>query len=470
MTATLIKNGTIVTGSDTYPADLLIEGGTIASIGPRGKLQPAGAEVIDAGGRYVMPGGIDVHTHLDMPFMGTTSSDDFETGTRAAAFGGTTCLIDFAIPEKWGGRAGKESGKPMREALERWQAKAEGKAVFDYGFHMCIVEWTDRTRADLDAMVEEGITSFKLFTDYPGVFQIDDGCIFRALRWARERGALIQVHAVNGPATAILIEEAAAEGRLDPVYHGLCRPSRLEGEATSRMVDLAEVAGAPVYIVHLTCAEALAAVRDGRRRGVKVFAETCPQYLYLSHDDLARPDFEGAKYICNPPIRPAWHAPELWKGLRSGDLQTVATDHCPFNFKGQKEMGRGDFRKIPNGLPGLETRVPLIHQGVVDGHITLNQLVDVCSTAPAKLFGLYPRKGAVVVGADADLVLWDPEKQTDLSVKSLHMRVDHSIYEGVTVKGGPDKVLVRGEVIVDGAEFRGRAGAGRYLRREPVEL
>ena len=460
MTATLIKNGTIVTASDTYPADLLIEDGVIASIGPRGALQRAGAEVIDAGGRYVMPGGIDVHTHLDMPFMGTTSSDDFETGTRAAAFGGTTCLIDFAIPEK---------GKSMGEALERWRAKAEGKAVFDYGFHMCIVEWTDRTPADLDAMVEEGITSFKLFTDYPGVFQIDDGAIFRALRWARERGVLIQVHAVNGPATAILIEEAAAAGKLDPVYHGLCRPSRLEGEATSRMVDLAEVAEAPVYIVHLTCVEALAAVRDGRRRGVKVFAETCPQYLYLSHDDMARPDFEGAKYICNPPVRPAWHAPELWRGLGSGDLSTVATDHCPFNFEGQKEMGRGDFRKIPNGLPGIEPRVPLIYQGVNDGHITLNRFVDVCSTAPAKLFGLYPRKGAVVVGADADLVLWDPEKLTDLSAGSLHMRVDHSIYEGVTVRGGPQRVLVGGEVIVDGAEFCGRPGAGSYLRREPVE-
>jgi dihydropyrimidinase len=459
--ATLITNGTIVTGSDTYQADLLIEEGRIAAIGPRGAVDRQGAAVVDAAERLVMPGGIDAHTHLEMPFMGTTSADDFETGTRAAAFGGTTCLVDFAIPEK---------GKPMRLALEAWQAKAEGKAVFDYGFHMCIVEWTDKSVDDLDAMVDEGITSFKLFTDYPGVFMIDDGAIFRALRWARERGALIQVHAVNGPATAVLIEEAVAAGKLDPEYHGLCRPSRLEGEATSRMMDLAEVAEAPIYIVHLTCTEALAAVRDARRRGVRAFAETCPQYLYLSHDDMARPDFEGAKYICNPPIRPASHAPELWRGLASGDLQTVATDHCPFNFKGQKEMGRGDFRKIPNGLPGIETRVPLIHQGVVEGRITLNQFVNAVSTMPAKLFGLYPRKGAVVVGADADLVIWDPDKEIDLSAGNLHMNVDHSIYEGKIVKGGPDKVFVRGELIVDGDKFTGRPGAGRYLRREPVRF
>jgi len=457
--ATLITNGTVVTASDTYEADLRIEEGRIAAIAPRGKLPRDGADLIDAGGKQVMPGGIDVHTHLDMPFMGTTSSDDFATGTRAAAFGGTTCLVDFAIPQK---------GRPMREALEAWQAKAEGKACFDYGFHMCIVEWTEQTPAELDAMVDEGITSFKLFTDYPGVFQIDDGAIFRALRWSRSRGALIQVHAVNGPATAVLVEEAAARGDLDPVFHGLCRPSRLEGEATSRMVDLAEVAGAPVYIVHLTCAEALEAVRSGRRRGVSVYAETCPQYLYLSHDDMARPDFEGAKYICNPPIRPAWHAAELWRGMRSGDIQTVATDHCPFNFKGQKEMGRGDFRKIPNGLPGIEPRVPLIHQGVVDGHISLNQFVDLCSTTPAKLFGLYPQKGSITVGADADLLIWDPQRTTDLSLAHQHMSVDHSLYEGREVRGGPEKVLVRGELVVDGETFHGRPGAGRYLRRKPA--
>jgi len=452
----IIKNGTIVTGSDTYRADLLIADGKIARIGADLE-PPPDAEVVDATDRLVMPGGIDVHTHLDMPFMGTTSSDDFETGTTAALFGGTTCVVDFAIPEK---------GKPMQAALETWRARAEGKAVTDYGFHMCIVEMTERTLPDLAAMVREGITSFKLFTDYPGVFQIDDGAIFRVLRWARESGALIQVHAVNGAATAVLIEEAAAQGKLEPVYHGLCRPSRLEGESTSRMVDLAEVAEAPVYIVHLTCAEALHAVREGRRRGAQVYAETCPQYLYLSHDDMARPDFEGAKYVCNPPIRPAWHAEELWRGLQSGDLQTVATDHCPFNFKGQKEMGRGDFRKIPNGLPGIETRVPLMHQAVVEGRISLNRFVDLVSTAPARLFGLYPRKGAIVPGADADLVLWDPEREVDLSADKLHMRVDHSIYEGRRVKGGPDRVFVHGVLVVDGDRFLGRAGEGRFLRRD----
>jgi dihydropyrimidinase len=456
----LIKNGQVVTASETVTADVLIDGETIAAIGAPGELSNPNAEVIDAAGQLVLPGGIDAHTHIDMPFMGTTSSDDFETGTRAALFGGTTCVIDFAIPQK---------GKPMSDALATWRGKSEGKAACDYGFHMCIVEWTDETKANLDAMVDEGITSFKLFTDYPGVFQIDDGAIFRALRWARSRGALIQVHAVNGPATAVLVEEAAAAGKLEPVDHGLCRPSRLEGEATSRMVDLAEVADAPIYIVHLTCAEALKAVQGARRRGVKAFAETCPQYLYLDADQMALPNFEGAKYICNPPIRPAWHADVLWRGMAAGDIQTVATDHCPFNFEGQKDLGRGDFRKIPNGMPGLEPRLPLIHQGVVEGRITINQFVNLVSTAPAKLFGLYPRKGAIVPGADADLVLWDPQRAFDLSHASLHMRVDHSVYEGREVTGGPTRVFVRGELVVDGQTFLGKPGFGRYLKRGPVE-
>ena len=461
MTATLIENGTIVTASDTYPADLLLEEGRIAAIARHGELHRANATTIDASGRYVMPGGVDAHTHLDMPFGAIASSDDFETGTRAAALGGTTCIIDFANPTR---------GQPLREALEAWQARAAGKAVIDYSLHVTLVEWTHRTPGELDGMLAEGVTSFKVFTDYPGRFQLDDGAIFRALRWARDHGAMILVHAVNGAATEVLVEEAAAASRLAPEDHGLCRPSRLEGEATSRMVDLAEVAEAPVYIVHLTCAEALDAVRRGRSRGVRVFAETCPQYLYLCHDDMARPGFEGAKYVCNPPLRPAWHAAELWKGLGSGDLQTVATDHCPFNFKGHKDLGRDDFRKIPTGLPGIETRMPLMYQGVRDGHISLNQLVDRCSTTPARLFGLYPKKGAIAVGADADLVLWDPDRVTDLSSASLHMRVDHSVFEGRTVRGGPDKVLFRGEVIVEGNAFRGRAGAGRFLRREPVAL
>ncbi len=455
--ATLIKNGTVISGADNYKADLLIEEGRITSIGTA--LTCPGAQEVDATGRLVMPGGIDVHTHIDMPFMGTHSSDNFETGTIAAAFGGTTSLIDFIIPEK---------GKPMADALATWHAKSEGQAAIDYGFHMCIVEMTDATMGELDAMLKEGITSFKLFTDYPGVFQIDDGAIFRALRWAGAHGALIQVHAVNGTATAVIIEESAARGELDPVHHGLCRPSRLEGEATSRVIDLAEVAGAPIYIVHLTCDEALHAVREARHRGVKVFAETCPQYLYLNHDHLALPDFEGAKYVCNPPVREAWHAEKLWGGLASGDLQTVATDHCPFNFKGQKEMGRGDFRKIPNGMPGIETRLSLLHQGVVEGKITINQFVYAVSTEPAKLFGLYPRKGAIVVGADADLVIWNPEKVVDLSAARLHMRVDHSVYEGLKVTGGPEQVFLRGELIVDGDKYLGQPGTGRFLRRKPV--
>jgi dihydropyrimidinase len=451
----LIKNGTIITASGTFPGDILVEGERIASVGAR--IDHPGCEVVDATGRFITPGGIDVHTHLDMPFMGTQSSDDFETGSIAAAFGGTTSFIDFIVPER---------GKPLQAALETWRGKAEGRAAIDYGFHACIVELGEHTLEEMDALVAAGITSFKLFTAYPGSLMLDDGSIYRVLRWATRSGALIQAHCENGPAIARIVEELAAEGKLEPRTHAASRPSRLEGEATARVLALAEVAGAPIYIVHLTCREALEAVRDARRRGVRAYAETCPQYLYLSSEDLARPGFEGAKYVCSPPLRERHHALELWRGLESGDLQTVATDHCPFNFKGQKEMGRGDFRKIPNGLPAIETRVPLLHQGVVDGKLSAARFVDAIATAPARLFGLYPRKGAIVPGADADLVLWDPERAFDLSASKLHMRVDHSIYEGRVLRGAPEKVFVRGSLVVDGDRFLGRPGAGRYLSRQ----
>jgi len=454
--ATLIKNGTIVTASDTYKADLRLENGRIAEIGAG--IGKPGDETVDAAGRYVMPGAVDAHTHLDMPFMGTYSTDDFETGTIAAAFGGTTSIIDFVVPAR---------GQPLQAAVEIWQAKAEGKAAIDFGLHCCVVEMTDKTLPEMEALVRLGITSFKVFTAYPGVLMIDDGAIFRALRWSVRHGALVQLHAENGPVIGEIVAELIAQQKTDPVFHALSRPSQLEGEATARVIALAEVAGAPLYVVHLTCKEALDAVSAARQRGVRVYAETCPQYLYLSVDDLARPDFEGAKFVCSPPLRPKWHAEHLWRGLATGQLQTVATDHCPFHFKGLKEMGRGDFRKIPNGLPAIETRVLLMHQGVVDGKLGLCRLVDAVSTAPAKLFGLYPRKGALVPGADADVVIWDPERRVDLSNHNLHMRVDYSLYEGMEVRGGPEKVYSRGQLIVAGDEFLGEAGRGRFLAREP---
>ncbi len=460
--ATLIKNGTIVTGTDLFKADLRIKDGTIRSIGPG--LEHAGDVVVDATGRFVMPGGIDVHTHLDMPFMGARSTDDFETGTIAAAMGGTTSHIDFIVPVK---------GRPLQEALETWRGKAEGKAAIDYGFHLCIVEMTPSTLGELDAMLEDGITSFKLFTAYPGALMIDDGAIFTTLRWAADRGALIQVHAENGPAIAEIVDAMVAEGRTEPKYHGLSRPSALEGEATARVITLAGVAGAPLYIVHLTCREALEAVGKARKRGQRVYAETCPQYLYLSSDDMARPGFEGAKYVCTPPIRDKEHAPALWRGLAQGDILTVATDHCPFDYDGAKRMGEGDFRKIPSGLPGIETRMALLYHGVTENRISLTRFVDAVATKPAKLFGLYPRKGAIVPGADADIVLWDPERDYSLSHKDLHMRVDYSPYEGMTLKGGPDKVFIRGELVADNGRFLGKPGFGRYLHRDrfhPIEL
>jgi dihydropyrimidinase len=456
MTPKTIKNGTIVTASGSYPGDVRIDAGKIVEVG-LGVERP-GDELVDASGRLLLPGAIDAHTHLDMPFMGTSSSDDFESGTIAAAFGGTTTIIDFVVPAR---------GQPLPAALELWRAKAEGRAAIDYGFHCCIVELGAHTLEEMDALLRQGITSFKLFTAYPGVLMIDDGAIYRVLRWAARHGALIQAHAENGPAIAEIVAELAAAKKTEPLYHALSRPSRLEGEATARLVALAEVAAAPLYIVHLTCSEALEAVRDGRRRGVRVWAETCPQYLYLSSEDLARPDFEGAKFVCSPPLRAKWHQEELWRGLAAGELATVATDHCPFNFKGQKELGRGDFRKIPNGLPAIETRVPLVHQGVVDGRLSLSRFVDAVATAPARLFGLYPRKGAIVSGADADIVIWNPRRELDLSQRALHMRVDYSLYEGRRVAGGPDRVFAGGKLIVEGERFLGRAGEGRFLARAP---
>lgn len=454
---TIIRNGTIVTATDTYAADLAIANGQIAGIGRSLPIESA-RRVIDAKGLLVLPGGIDVHTHLDMPFGGTTSADDFETGTKAAAWGGTTTLIDFAI---------QYHGQSLEEAFEAWMKKADGKAAIDYAFHCIITEMDEERARQMKRLVGEGVTSFKLFMAYPGVFMLDDASIFRAMSTAADAGAFICMHAENGGAIDVIVRRALAEGKRAPKYHALTRPTTAEAEATGRAIALAEMAGSPVYIVHLSCTEALERVREARERGLPVYAETCPQYLFLSIENFDVPGFEGAKYVFTPPLREKFHQENLWRGLAKDDLQVVSTDHCPFCFKEQKELGKDDFTKIPNGGPGVEHRVSLVYsRGVAGGRFSVNRFVQLISTAPAKLFGLYPRKGTIAVGSDADLVLFDPEGEETLSARTHHMRVDYSMYEGIRVKGVTRTVLSRGEVIVDKGSFLGRAGRGEFLRRE----
>ena len=455
---TLITNGTIVTAEGSYAADVLIDGEQIAGIGlGLARMGNVTAdETIDATGKYVIPGGIDVHTHMELPFGGTFAKDTFETGTRAAAFGGTTSIVDFAVQSR---------GASLREGLDAWHAKAEGNAVVDYGFHMIMSDVNDETLKEMDKLVDEGVPDFKLFTAYPGVFFSDDGAIFRAMQQTGRNGGLIMMHAENGLAIDVIAADTVAAGTTDPIGHGLARYSVLEGEATNRVIRLAQAANVPVYIVHLSAREALNAVRMARDEGLPAFAETCPQYLFLSLDDMGN-GFEGAKFICSPPLRTEDHQPELWKGLVKDDLQVVSTDHCPFDFHGQKDLGKGDFRKVPNGLPGVEDRMDLLHDGgVVAGRISKERWVEITSTAPAKLFGMYPRKGAVAVGSDADLVIYDPARTRTISASSHHMDVDYSCYEGRTVQGASDIVLSRGSVVVRDGEFTGRKGHGQFLKR-----
>ena len=459
----LITNGRIITATDDYVADVYCENGTIAAIGrdlPSHRFK--GDTTIDARGRYVIPGGIDVHTHLNMPFGGTTSADDFESGTIAAAFGGTTSIVDFAIQYR---------GQTMRHALDDWRARADGKAVIDYGFHMIVTELEDAGLADMDRMVrDEGITSFKLFMAYPGVFMVDDATIFKALKRTGTNGGLVCMHAENGGVIDELVKEALRQGQTAPKYHALTRPSRAEGEATGRAIALAEMAGVPIYIVHLSAADALEKVKQARDMGLPAYAETCPQYLFLSYDNYEEPGFEGAKYVMSPPLREKWHQDVLWKGLAKNDLQVISTDHCPFCMQEQKELGRDDFSKIPNGAPGIETRLTLVHNGGVrPGRISMNRFVELCSTTPARMFGLFPRKGTIAVGSDADLVVFDPNRQATLGVKTLHMKVDYNPYEGTIVQGAPATVISNGAVIIDGDRFVGRKGAGRFLRRGPSQ-
>jgi dihydropyrimidinase len=460
MSTTLVKNGTIVTASDKYEADLYIDKGVITLIG-QGLNLPA-ETLIDASGKIVMPGGIDVHTHLDMPFGGTTSADDFESGTIAAAFGGTTTLIDFAI---------QNFGEGLYPALEGWAKRAEGKAVVDYAFHMIVRELTDQVAGEMDRLTKhEGVTSFKLFMAYPGVFMVDDATIFRALLKTRENGGLICMHAENGGVIDTLVKEALRKGQTAPKYHALTRPTRAEGEATGRAIALAEMAGVPIYIVHLSCSDALEKVKQARDMGLPAYAETCPQYLFLSYDDYEREDFEGAKYVMSPPLREKWNQEALWKGIAKNDLQVVSTDHCPFcmNEPPQKQIGRNDFSKIPNGAPGIETRLMLLWDGGVrTGKIDMHRFVEIVSTSPAKMFGLWPKKGTIAVGSDGDLVLFDPDKETTLSAKTHHMRVDYNPYEGRVITGTPAVVLSRGEVVVDHGQFKGKAGRGQFVKRQP---
>ncbi|MFC8506638.1 dihydropyrimidinase [Streptomyces sp. NPDC057411] len=462
-TRTLIRGGLVITAADELHADVLIEDGRIAALAAHGSDIAAGwtaARTIDATDRYVIPGGVDAHTHMELPFGGTFASDTFETGTRAAAWGGTTTIVDFAV---------QTVGRPLREGLDTWYAKADGKCAVDYAFHMILSDVDEHSLKEMDKLVQEGITSFKLFMAYPGVFYSDDGKILRAMQRGAANGGLIMMHAENGIAIDVLVEQALARGETDPRYHGEVRKALLEAEATHRAIQLSRVAGAPLYVVHVSAEEAVAELAAARDKGLPVFGETCPQYLFLSTDNLAEPGFEGAKYVCSTPLRPKEHQEALWRGLRTNDLQVVSTDHCPFCFKGQKDLGVGDFSKIPNGLPGVENRMDLLHQAVVDGRISRRRWIEIACATPARMFGLYPQKGTIAPGADADVVIYDPHARQTLSAATHHMNVDYSAYEGKTVTGQVETVLSRGEPVVEQRKFTGRAGHGSFVPRSTCQ-
>jgi dihydropyrimidinase len=461
VTTLLIKGGTVVGPTGSVAADVLVDGEKIAAVVDPARDTPAD-RTLDATGKYVIPGGIDAHTHMELPFGGTHASDTFESGTRAAAYGGTTTIIDFAV---------QRTGEVVQEGLAAWHAKAAGEAFIDYGFHMILGGVDEDALKAMDQLVaDEGITSFKLFMAYPGVFYSDDGQILRAMQQARENGAMIMMHAENGIAIDVLVRQALARGQTDPVYHGLTRPPELEAEATHRAIALAGVAAdCPLYFVHLSASGALAEVAAARDAGRNVFAETCPQYLYLTlEEQLGAPGFEGAKWVCSPPLRSGHepHRADLWRGLRTNDLAIVSTDHCPFCMKEQKELGLGDFSKIPNGIGTVEHRVDLVYQGVADGKLSVERWVETIATTPARMFGLYPQKGVIAPGSDADIVLYDPAARTRISVATHHMNMDHSAWEGFEVAGRVHAVLSRGEVLVEpDGTFHGTRGRGRYLRR-----
>jgi dihydropyrimidinase len=463
MAKTLIKGGTVVTAIDQMEADVLIdEGKVVALLGRDHTVEPD--EVVDATDKLVIPGGIDVHTHMELPFGGTFAADTFETGTRAAAWGGTTSIVDFAV---------QTVGESAMEGWEKWMEKARDNCAIDYGFHMITGDINDQTLKEMELLVREGVTSFKMFMAYPGVFYSDDGQILRAMQKAAEDRATICMHAENGIAIDVLVSQALDRGETDPIYHGIVRKSILEGEATHRAIKLAELTGVQLYIVHLSAQEALDEVIIARDEGLPVFAETCPQYLFLSLENLGN-GFDGAKYVCSPPLRDAdeGHQERLWQGLRTNDLQVVSTDHCPFcmgdhhTFGTQKQLGQGDFSKIPNGMPGVEPRMILMYNGgVVEGRISLNRFVEITATAPAKMFGMYPRKGTIAVGSDADIVVFDPHGSHVISVDTHHMDVDYSAYEGWEMQGKVDTVLSKGEIIIADDQYHGSPGDGEYLAR-----
>jgi dihydropyrimidinase len=451
----LIKNGHIFTAVDNYVADILVDDGKIRTIGT--DLSAEDAKTIDATGKYVIPGGIDPHTHLDFPFGGTVSSDDFSTGTIAAAVGGTTSIVDFVVQQR---------GQALTEALEIWHQKAGGQAAVDYGFHMIIQDLPDTRLPEMDEMVRQGVTSFKMFMAYRGAVMVDDDTIFKAMARAADNGALICLHAEHGHMIDVLVQQALAQGNTAPRFHASTRPPITEAEATHRAIRMAEVAGAPVYFVHLSCVEALQEVQAARARQNYVYAETCPHYLTLDNSMYDQEGFEGAKYVLTPPLRDKWHQEELWKGLRRNDLQVVSTDHCAFRFSDQKTLGVNDFSKIPNGGPGIENRLSLLYtNGVATGLMDLNRLVEIFSTNPAKLFGLFPRKGTIAVGSDADIVVFDPDAETVISAQTHHMNIDYNLYEGMAVKGVPEVVIANGRVLVEDGEYTGISAGGRFLKR-----
>ena len=452
---TVIKNGRIVTAVDDYNADILIEGGKVVMIAAA--IDTEADKVIDAKGRLVIPGGIDPHTHLDLPFGGTSSSDDFETGTKAAAHGGTTTIIDFAVQYK---------EQSFNEALDVWFKKAEGKASIDYGFHLICTDLPDSRLKEIHSAIDQGITSFKLFMAYPGVFLVDDATIYKAMMTASQKGGLICMHAENGVVIDAIVKQAIADGKTAPKYHALTRPTIAEAEGVHRAIALAQIAQSPVYIVHLSCSDALDEVTAARDKGVPAYAETCPQYLFLDYSVYEKPGFEGAKWVMTPPIREKWNQDKLWRGLQFNDLQLISTDHCPFCMKEQKELGKNDFSKIPNGGPGVEHRMSLIFNGgVVGGKISLNRFVEITSTSAAKIFGLFPRKGTIAVGSDADIVIFDPNEEMTITAKEHHMNVDYSCYEGFKVKGVTKTVLSRGDVVIEEGKYVSKPGRGQFLKR-----